>query len=394
MFTAYLWCYPWDLLDEGVDEALDRMQELGVGGVCIATIYHSIEHLRMRTAPGGGPRVYRHAGAAYFQPDAPRYANTRLRPVVADWLKSRNPLCDFGEQCARRGLGMRSWTVCCHNSEMVARRPETAIKTAFGDANPTWMCPLNPDVSEYLRAVVEDLSSNYPFEAVELESPGFNPARHHHAHVKMGLDPGPVEQFLLSLCFCESCRQAARSDDVDVESVTGLARSMLEAWFDKAKASDETVAALLEREQTLRRFVEWRQGRLSEVIRTIRSTCRCELVVYAEPDVPGSALDLADVAGRIDGVVATCYSKVGAVEVEQIDRTVAWLSEAMGGRSRLSVGLMTYPPASPDGPTLVRQVHRVAELGIPSVHLYHYGIMPDACLTWTRQALRKPRREG
>jgi hypothetical protein len=107
-------------------------------------------------------------------------------------------------------------------------------------------------------------------------------------------------------------------------------------------------------------------------------------------DVPGSAFDLADVAGDIDGAVGTCYSE----DTGLIDQTVEWLSGVMGGKHRLSVGLMTYPPASPDAPGLVRQVHRVAELGVPSVHLYHYGIMPDACLTWTKQALRKPRREA
>jgi len=390
MFSAYMWCYLWDALDEGIDQTLDRMQEAGVGGVCIATIYHSIEHLRMHAALGAGPRAYRQAGAAYFQPDADKYANTRLRPVVAEWLKSRNPLVDLGKACGEREMAMRSWTVCCHSSEMVRRRPEIGIKTAFGDVNPTWMCPLNADVGEYLRAAVEDLSSNYPFEAIELESPGFNVARHYHTHIKMGLQPGPLEQFLLSLCFCESCRQGALSADVDVEQAVGSVRDGLARWFADAQPSGETVEELLGRDAAVRSFVQWRTRWLSETIRKMRSTCRCKLVVYADRDIAGSGFDLADVASEIDGAVGCCYSP----ETELIDRTVGWLSGVMAGTNRLSVGLMTYPPGSPDAPTLVRHVHRVSELGVPSVHLYHYGIMPDACLTWTKQALRKPRREA
>ncbi len=390
MFSAYMWCYPWDLLDEGVDRVLDQMQEIGAEGVCVATIYHSIEHLRMHAALADRPRVYRQPGAAYFQPDPGKYAGTRLRPIVADWLKSRNPLVQIGQACADRGMDLRSWTVCCHNSEMVRRRPDVAIKTVFGDVNPTWMCPLNPDVGEYMRGAVEDLSGNYPFQAIELESPAFNAARHYHTHIKTGLPPGPVEQFLMSLCFCESCRQGARDADVDVETVIRSVQADLEEWFERATPSDETVEARVDRDGALGAFVRWRTEQLSAYLRRIRSTCQCDLIVYAERDVYGSAFDLSDVAGEFEGVVGTCYSP----ETELIDRTVEWLSGTMGGTDRLSIGLMTYPPASTEAPVLVRHVHRVAALGVPSVHLYHYGIMPDACLKWTQQALRKPRREG
>jgi hypothetical protein len=390
MLTAYMWCYLWDVLDEGIDRVLDQMQWVGVDGVSIATVYHSIEHFRMHAALGDAPRAYIHPGAAYFQPEAGRYANTRLRPIVAEWLKTRNPLVDLGKACGDRGLRLRSWTVCCHNSAMVQRRPEVAIKNVFGDVNPTWMCPLNPDVGEYLRAIVEDLSSNYPFEAIELESPAFNAARHYHTHVKMGLAPGKVEQFLLSLCFCESCRQAAIAADIDIEMVVRSVRVELGKWFANATPSGETAEELLGRNPPLKAFVQWRMKQVSGQIRRIRSACRCELVVYDEPDVYGSALDLADVANDVNGVVGCCYGP----ETELIDRTVKWLSAAMGGKERLSIGLMTYPPASADAPMLVRNVHHIAELGVPSVHLYHHGIMPDVCLTWARQALRKPRREA
>jgi hypothetical protein len=390
MFSAHMWCYPWDLLDEGIDRALDQMQEVGVSGICVATLYHSIEHFRMHSIPADRPRSYLHQAAAYFQPEHSRYVNTRLRPIVADWLKSRNPLVEIGQACAQRGLGLRSWTVCCHNSAMVQKRPETAIKNAFGDINPTWMCPLNPDVAEYLRAVVEDLSSHYPFEAIELESPAFNAGRHYHTHTKMGLPPGRVEQFLLSLCLCESCRQGALAADVDVEMVTRSVAVELGKWWANAKPSGESVGDLLNRNAPLRGFVKWRTEQMSALIRRIHSTCKGELVVYAEPDVYGSALDIAHVSKDIDQAVGTCYTP----ETEAIDRTVRWLSGAMGGKERVSIGLMTYPPASADAPVLVRHVHHVMDLGVPSVHLYHHGIMPEVCLTWTKQALRKPRREG
>ncbi len=390
MFTAYMWCYPWDLIDEGIDRVLDPVQEMGVDGVCVATAYHSIEHLRMHGALDGKPRAYVHPAACYFQPESARYANTRLRPMVAEWLKTRNPLVDVAKACSARGVRLRSWTVCCHNSAIVARRPEVAIKNVFGDTNPTWMCPLNPDVGEYLRALVEDLSSNYGFEAIELESPGFNTSRHYHTHIKIGLQPGRIEQLLLNLCLCESCRQGAVAADVDLQSVAKVAREGLMRWFRDAAADERTQDEFVAAHPALRAFLQWREARFAELIRRIRSSCRCDLVAYADMDVAGSAFDLAGVRDDLSGVVGCCYT----AETAAIDRMAGWAAEVMGSKERLSIGLMTYPPGSPDAPTLVRHVHHVAALGVPSVHLYHYGIMPDACFTWVRQALRKPKREG
>mgnify|MGYP005863561923 CR=1 FL=1 len=85
-FEINLWCYPWDLVDEGIDRVLDRLQgEAGVTGVSVATHYHAVDQLR----PHGSvaPRRFRSAGGAQFQPEAAAYAATRYRPVVAQWLR-------------------------------------------------------------------------------------------------------------------------------------------------------------------------------------------------------------------------------------------------------------------------------------------------------------------
>ncbi len=394
MFSATMWVYPWDLLDEEVDPVLDRIQEIGATGISVATLYHSIEHLRVHKAMSGKKRAYQHQAAAYFQPDTSKYAKTRLKPTVAEWLKTRNPLTRFAEECRSRDLALRSWTVCSHNSEMVRRLPGTAIKTVFGDVNPTWMCPVNQEVREYLRAVVEDLSTNYPFDTIELESPAFDAGRHYHTHIKVGLASGPVEDFLLGLCFCESCRRGADEAGIDVDELARLVTTELEQWMENLAPSDEPIDDLIRRIPPLRKFLTWRNEQMSETIRKIKSTCACQLMVYAGKDTLRSALDLADLRDDVDAALTACYSKDAEVAPEAIDEAVDWMSKGMGGTDRLSIGLMTYPPAARSSQALSRCVHRVAELGVPSVHLYHYGIMPDPCLTWCKQALRKPRREA
>ena len=85
MFQTNLWCYLWDLVDEGIDPVLDRLQgEAGATGVSVATCYHSVDQLRPH--PGISPRTFRSAGGAQFQPASDRYAATRIRLSVPQVL--------------------------------------------------------------------------------------------------------------------------------------------------------------------------------------------------------------------------------------------------------------------------------------------------------------------
>ena len=229
MFQVNLWCYLWDLVDEGIDQVLDRLKgEAGATGISVATCYHSIDQLRCH--PGVSPRTFRSAGGAQFQPDASSYEGTRIRPVVATWLGKRNPLAALADACQKRGLKLRGWTVCCHSSLGVARHPTCAVKDVFGDPNPTWLCPVNPDVREYLRAMVDDLTRNYAFDAIELERPSFDANPHAHAHHKIGFELGDVGRWLYHLCFCESCRQAAEIVARQVDPVRANTVGSPPAW--------------------------------------------------------------------------------------------------------------------------------------------------------------------
>ena len=73
MFRTNLWCYLWDLIDEGSDAALDRIQgDIGASGISIATSYHSIAQLRPHA--GVLPRVFQSAGGIWFQPESSHYS--------------------------------------------------------------------------------------------------------------------------------------------------------------------------------------------------------------------------------------------------------------------------------------------------------------------------------
>ena len=386
MFQANLWCYVWDLEDEGIDAVLDRLHgQVGATGISVATSYHSVDHLRIHA--GVSSRVYRADGGIYFQPDADHYAATRIKPIVAGGIKSRNPLARIAEACARRHMNLRSWTVCCHNSALVARHESMAVKNVFGVINPPRLCSANPDVRAYLRALVGDLSSNYPLQAVELEAALFADSAHYHRHQKTGIQFGPPERLLLNLCFCESCRQAASQAGVDVEAAARSAKVRLEKVFEAGRPGAMSIDNLLGEDGPIRRFCNWRLGAMAQLLAELKKSCRTKLVLYDESDRVTGESDLPVLAENVDAVLGFCYSP----RIEDVEATIQRLSRAKKPPA-VEAGFHAFPPVCPDAPTLVREMTRAAELGVRSVNVYNYGIMPEANLDWVRQAIRSASR--
>ncbi len=384
MFHTNFWCYVWDLEDEGIDAVLDRLHgEVGATGISVATCYHSVDHLRPHA--GVSPRVYRSDAAVYFQPEAKRYAATRLKPVVAPRIKSRNPLARIAEACDRRGMQLRSWTVLCHDSSLVARYDGAfGVKNVFGDLDATALCPANPDVREYLRALVADLSENYALQAVELESPLFPEAPHYHRHEKIGIRFGSVDGFLLGLCFCESCRQSAQGAGVDVDAAARSVRVRLEKTFQTGRSPEQSVAELLDEDEPLRAFSRWRVDSMTELIASLEATCKASLVMYEFGDLHVTGGDARALAPHVDAFLGLCYSP----RVEDVEPAVRRFREVKPDAAGVELGFHAFPPNCPDAPTLVSQFTRAAELGVRSANVYHHGIMPEANFDWVRQAVR------
>jgi hypothetical protein len=393
-FQLNLWCYPWDLADEGIDRALDRLQgEAGVTGISVATHYHSVDQLRPHAdllPKGVSSRRFRSAGGAQFQPEARHYAATRFRPVVAEWVRKSNPLAAIAEVCAKRGLNLRAWHVCLHSSITVARWPAGAIKDVFGDASSTWLCPSNPDVRELLRGMIADLSEVYPFEAIELESAVFPTDLHVHAHRKVGFDCGPAGDWLRSLCFCESCRQQASQEKSDVRAAEASARVYLDKVLSTGDAMAMPIAALLAAEPALAAYADWRCRQVTSLIQLVRSTCGCRLVVQRAGNPLWSGADYAKIAAHCDALMPLYYESAP----DRLEAVVEQAAGEVGGVDRVELGLYACTPPCSDSAGLVAAVKKAVELGVRSVNVYHYGLIPLRRLEWVRQASRYARREA
>lgn len=383
-------CFLWDLVDEGVEDALDRIKgETGVTGIVVPVLGREL--LQFRPHPGVSPRSYTYDGGAMFQPDSTRYASTRLRPVVAETLRKSNPLKAVVEACRARGLNVGCNVAACSARRVAERYEHAASCDVFGDRG-SWLCPVNPDVQEYIRGLLADLTENYPLDSLRLRHVGFPwsssgglPTRFHELR---GFAMGPVELWLRTICFCESCRQLSKRDEIDVDAAARIAGETLEAACRSGGSVQDSIADFVEQHEPLAAFLVWRRSQLQRWIASLKTACQCPLTGEAPPQPEVDCLPAIELSDAFDNLYRTC----GQTGAETVDATLAGL-DAGWDPSRIILGISARSDC-PSSEDLVAAVVRAVQSGCRAVAIGDYGSVPLDRLDWIRQAVRFARRES
>lgn len=384
MTYTTMWAYPWDLLDDGVEVVVRRLrEEIGLDAVSLATSYHSVEHLRPHTR---GRRFFQSFEAAlYFPPDSSLWKGWALQPNVSPLATQTNPLERICEAAERVGLKVESWTVCLHNSFLGRRYPHVCERNVFGDPYPPHLCPSNGDVRAYVTTLVRDLATNYPLYAIELESLHYGGFGHFHGHEKIGLELGHVGRFLLSLCFCESCRAGARSAGIDVEAVMSFVRSTLERLFAQGTPLPEHVDDLIGLSSDLKAFLTWREKIVTSLTEEVKKSAgNVFLVAMMGGDPRITGLNGKSIAQIADALELLCYT----AQPEMIEQQVSLATTRYCAVEDLIVGLSVFVPHATSRGVLEANVRRAFRLGVRGFSFYNYGIMPEPNLEWVASAIR------
>jgi hypothetical protein len=293
----------------------------------------------------------------------------------------------LGDACRKAGLSLQAWVVCCQGSALAARYPWAAGKDVFEDVLPGGLCPSNPDVREYVQAVVDDLSSNYGLEAVVLDAACY-PAQHSHAHRQSGIEPGPVETLLMGLCFCESCRQEAVQAGLDIDATVRTAQVTLERWMTTGQPAPLSLDAFVAKDRLVDEYLQMRCRLVARWLSRLRASCSPGLLYHVPREPLAVGVDVRAVAEHVDASLLTLEDGPGRSATEDQER---WAGLA-GGMSRLAVRVQAYPPACADAPSLVRTLTGLAELGVARAYIENYGLIPLERLAWLRQAIRAAQR--
>lgn len=370
--SSAIWAYPWDILAEDPERSLDRIAAAGLQGVNLAVSYHAA----MALLPHNPRQRVRFLedGAIYFRPDMELYDHLEIWPRQSHLTEMRDPLEVICREAERRGLYVTAWTVCLHNSHLGTAHRDKALRNVYGDALTYALCPAQPEVQGYLQALLEDLG-RYALHSVQFESYGYMSFPHDHHHVKIGVDLSPVAAYLLGLCFCPACLQAAQNEDIDHRQLQAVVRRYLDEAIDGERSMPDGPAeeAALELMPDLEPYLRMRRRTVLNLVERLGAASPHALHLLGIE--AGTA---TDVAPHVAGVTELAY---GATP-----DTVA--AEAQAARARvappleLGLGIEATPRLSPTADNLAAKVRAATAAGADALHFYNYGLMPLSSLDW------------
>jgi len=395
-----------DLIDEGIETVLTNVQErAGVHEVTLAVAYHSARDI----FPHNPVRKVRYleGGTVFFAPEPSRYEGLRLKPHPSGLVGPDDPLGDLCEAAEGRDMSVNAWAVFLHSDRLGFEHPECATQNAFGDRYLTDLCPANPDVRAYVRALTSDIVS-YGVSNFFAESLHFHGLGHGYHHERYFEELGAVGTYLLGLCFCGHCREVARLSGVDAELVHRLVRDELALCFEGEQGCDqpdELTREVLEpfgggrllgyidaRIQTVTSLAEEISAASEENTNVVFLDLSGAEKGFATGEPTGEAsiklgwqngVEVAALKEACDTVTATGY----AADPARLALDLEAYRSVVPDTARLGVLLRPMPPDCRSADNLAEKVKLVRELGLGRVDFYHYGFCRLRALDWIRQSL-------
>jgi len=387
-----MWTYPWDVQDQGVEPFARELTERAcLNTVSLATSYHAGRFLQPRSPVQKA--YFPEDGTVYFQPDAALWSGKTIQPLMARNTAERGDMLEALTRTRdKTGLKVSCWTVCLHNSRLGMLHPEHVTRNAFGNANYYSLCPSSPAARDYAVTLVQDITTRYRPDMVELESPSFMGFAHEYHHEKDGVGLNAEDNFLLSLCFCAHCTARATSAGIPVEGARRTVSRYIAAFCERAvpeKQFPDFPAAGIDAfraEADLYAFLAWRSEPVTSLIAAIRSAAypSTKIVLIDGSQAWLGGVDLPAVARACDGAILCCYHQ----SPQEVAKVIAAGRSAVGPDRFLGVGLRVFYPEV-DGPDILSaRVKAALEAGADGVNFYNYGLIPAPRLDWVGTAAK------
>jgi hypothetical protein len=395
-----------DLVDEGMATVLDNVaRRAGLGGITMAAAYH---HGRDVFPHNPHRKIhFLEGGAVFFQPDPARYRDLLLQPRVSELARESDVLAVLSREAAERGMQTRAWTVYLHNYTLGEAHPECVCRNAFGDAYLTDLCPTNPDVRAYVKALSADIASK-GVATVVAESLHFHGLEHGFHHERYFIELGALGRYLLGLCFCDHCMAAARRRGVEVESLRIEARRELERRFqtqpdaEAPEASRDAIGAFAAGE--LGAYLDARAETVASLVAEAAQAAASGGAGFAFIDLSGAVKGYATGHPQGDpspsiawqfgidiGAIARAGSQVEAIgyaaDPERLRLDLSAYRSIIGPDRKLSVILRPMAPDCDSAENLAAKLEVAGDLGATGVGFYHYGFMRLDSLDLIRSAL-------
>ena len=382
MYKA-IYASTWDLVDEGLDQALEHIRACGANTVTLAATRPAGARSRPHTPAGPA------AAAVLFRARPERYGHIKpqVHPVVSD--------CDALAKLQRAApdLGRAAWVASCLDAPSDVPEADYLSRNAFGEPSSRRLCPAHPAVRDYVVNLCSDLARGYDLAAVVLEAPSWLPCeKGYHSE----LAAAPLDRWartLLSFCFANATRHAARAAGIDADRLQAQARELLEryraadvvpagmaaAWFADVMSEPEWAA-----------FLDWRCRQVADLVTDVKAALPAGTALAVIPAAPHR-----DTAGRLEGMdIGMLAAAADALEfpVYGANAEEAYL-EAQDVRRRAGdaavLRCILRPPLRDDGDgTAIRDtVLELKRIGLAGIAIYDYHHIRRAGLSPVKAAL-------
>lgn len=387
-----LWTYPWDLSDLGIENSLNEIKETGLQGISLATSYHAGRFLQPRN-----PRrkvYFPEDGTLYFPINQGTYKHLKIQPEVATIVQEKGDILKQTIEYAHQlGMKVSAWTVCLHNTRIGMAYPDVTVKNAFGDPYYYNLCPNNNDVREYIKTFITDMTTRYDLYSIELESLNYMGYLHEFHHEKDGVGLTEKEQFLLSLCFCDSCKKEAEKAGINYEAARSSVQNILIKTFEQPLPDNDDQIFLakqlsyFEDDPELYNYLIWRSKVVTALTEEVREIVPDRVKVYFLSLLTPSkswlfGVDFEAISEAVDGIVVCCYD----AKPEQVSLDVKE-SAAAASNIDLVAGVRVFYPEVESETELIDKIRRANQAGTKGYLFYNYGLIPKPRMEWIKNAL-------
>lgn len=388
-----LFAYPWDIVDRGPEAFVEECAALGATRVHVTTLYHSGKFLLPRSGtrkvylPEPGKLFLRLPEGAFDGPLAPAYDAL----AGTDWL----------DRLAACKMPLAAWTVFHHGSALAAKHPELTIRNVYGDPYPFALCPSQPAVRAFSRQLAVAFAATGRFDMLDLETIGYLGYFHGHHHEVSAVPCGPLAQFLLSLCFCAACTEAAGRAGIQVACLQRYLRDLLAARFaaDDASAAHpddaEQIATLLALVPDLGEFVRLRMGTVSGLVNEIRSAVpSLQLCIFTSSFVGSPSniwmegVSLPQLKQTVDVVHLLAYT----ADSDRVNTDLVFCRSQVDDPARLCLTLNLGIPVTPTLDHAMGKIDFAWRQGVRRFAFFNFGFLGPRRLAWVGEIARELQR--
>ena len=398
--NSSIWIYPWDLADEGIDQVVARLADNpGVDWLAVTTVYHSGKFLLPHNPKK--KLYFPQSGTLYFQPSNKWYGKLKIKPPVWEEL-AQNPnfWSDLKAATDKYGIKLAAWTLGLHNTWLASTYPECAIENVFGDKIATDLCPNNPDVQDYVCAVVDDISNNLPVEKILIESLEYMPFAHGYHHEVLGVPMSAAASYFMSMCFCEHCQRVTTQAGLDASQIKSWVKENLDTHFanpfaDNLQIQWAEIRSGLNGE--IGKYVDLRAKTITDLtnkaLGEVKSSGRQKLGIcdfgplyQLGPDALAweSGTDLASLCEIYDEICPTFYFVDKAVIESKVEQYLELLKDKDVAIAPAVRAIL------PQVASLENLKMHLAPLNgkVDGVSFYNYGFMANQTFDWIKEAMQ------